>query len=95
MPKRPHSAGELADAHVFRRCVEAGEVALHFGIPVEQLEPKGGGLGVDAVGATDGGRVLELESAALEHGQEGDDAGANELRRLLDLQRLGCVDNVI
>ena len=59
-------AGELADAQVFGGGVEAGEVALHLGVPVEQLEAEGGGLGVDAVGAADDGRVLELDGAALE-----------------------------
>jgi hypothetical protein len=61
-------AGELADAHVLGGGVEAGQVALHLRIPVEQLEAEGGRLGVDAVGAADGGRVLELDGAALEHG---------------------------
>ena len=65
-------AGELAHAHVFGGGIEAGEVALHLGVPVEQLEAEGRRLGVDAVGAADGRRVLELESAALEHGEERD-----------------------
>jgi hypothetical protein len=56
-------AGELADAQVFGGGVEAGEVALHLGVPEQELEAEGGGLGVDAVGAADGGRVLELEGA--------------------------------
>ena len=61
--KGADGAGELAHAHVFGRRVEAGQVALHLGVPVQQLEAEGGRLGVNAVGAADGGRVLELEGA--------------------------------
>ncbi len=67
-------AGELADAHVFGCGIEAGKVALHLGVPVEQLEAEGGWLGMDAVGAADRGRVLELERAALENFEQADDA---------------------
>ena len=56
-------AGELADAEVFGGGVEAGEVALHLGVPEQELEAEGGGFGVDAVGAADDGRVLELDCA--------------------------------
>ena len=59
-------SGELADAEVFGGGVEAGEVALDLGVPEEELEAEGGGLGVDAVGAADDGRVLELDGALLE-----------------------------
>ena len=51
-------SGELADAEVFGGSVEAGEVALHLGVPEQELEAEGGGLGVDAVSAADGGGVL-------------------------------------
>ena len=70
MPEGAHRAGELAHAHVFGRRVKADQVALHLGVPVEQLEAEGRRLGVDAVGAADGGRVLELDGAALEHGEQ-------------------------
>ena len=88
-------ARELADAHVFGGGVEAGEVALHLGIPVQQLETEGCRLGVDAVGAADGGRVLELDGAMLEHGKQRPDALLNELRCLFYLQCLGCIDDVV
>ncbi len=61
-------AGELADAEVFGGGVEAGEVALHLRVPEQQFEAEGGGFGVDAVGAADDGRVLELEGALFEGG---------------------------
>ncbi len=59
-------AGEFADAHVFGGVPETREVALSFGIPVRELEAEGDGFGVDAVGASDLGRVFELPGALLE-----------------------------
>ncbi len=59
-------SGELADAEVFGGGVEAGEVALHLGVPEQELEAEGGGFGVDAVGAADDGGVLELDGAVFE-----------------------------
>ena len=58
--------GELADAEVFGGGVEADEIALHLGVPEQQLQAEGSWFGVDAVGAADDGRVLELEGAGLE-----------------------------
>ena len=42
-------SGELADAEIFGRSVEAGEVALGLGVPEQELEAEGGGFGVDSV----------------------------------------------
>ncbi len=67
--KRADGAGEFADAHALGGGGEADGIALHFGVPVEELEAEGGGLGVDAVSATDRGRMLEFDGAALEHGE--------------------------
>ena len=72
-------AGKLADAHVFGGCLEAGKVALHLGVPVQQLETEGRRLGVDAVSAADGGRVLELDGTTLEHREQSLDPCSNEL----------------
>ncbi len=95
MSECTNSAGELANAHVLGGSGEAGCVALHFGVPVEQLEAKSGGLGVDSVGAAYGGRVLELDGAALEHGEESGDAVAKKRGCFFDLEGLGSVDNVV
>ena len=95
MAERADGARQLAHAHVFGGGIEAGHVALHLGVPVQQLEAEGGGFGVDAVGAADGGRVLELEGAALENGEEGYDADADEGGRFFHLERLGRIDNVV
>ena len=95
MAEGADGAGKLAHAHVLRRGIEAGDVALHLRIPVEQLEAEGGGLGVDAVGAADGGRVLELDGATFEHGEQRGEPGTDERRCFFDLQRLRGVDDVI
>ncbi len=87
-------AGELADAKVFGGGVEAGEVALHLGVPEEELEAEGGGLGVDAMSATDDGRVLELEGAGFQGFGEREDAGADERRGFAELEGLRGVYDV-
>ncbi len=89
-----YGSGELADAEVFGGGVEAGEVALHLGVPEEQLEAEGGGFGVDAVGAADDGSVFELEGALLEGFGEGDDAGADDGGGFFELEGLRGVDYV-
>ena len=65
-----HGARELADAHVLCSSGEARKVTLHFGIPVEQLEAEGRGLGMNAVRTADGGRVLEFEGPPLQDGKQ-------------------------
>ena len=75
MAEGAHGAGKLTDAHVFCCGIEARDVALHLRVPIEQLEAEGGGLGVDAVGATDCGRVLELDGTTFEDSEERDQAG--------------------
>ena len=87
-------AGELADAQVFGGGVEAGEVALHLGVPEEELEAEGGGLGVDAVGAADDGGVLELDGAGFQGFGEREDSGADQGRGFAELEGLRGVDDV-
>ena len=87
-------SGELAYAEVFGGGVEAGEVALHLGVPEEELEAEGGGLGVDAVGAADDGGVLELDGALFQDVGEGEDAGADDGGGFFELEGLGGVDDV-
>ncbi len=87
--------GKLADAHILGSGIEADEVALHFRIPVEQLEAEGRGFGVDAVGTANGRRVLEFDGAAFEHGQQGDQPDADVHRCLFDLQSLGSINHIV
>ena len=87
-------AGELAYAEVFGSGVEAGEVALHLGVPEEEFEAEGGGFGVDAVGAADDWGVLELDGALFQGFREGHDAGADDGGGFFELQGLRGVDYV-
>jgi len=90
----PDGSRELADAEVSGSGVEAGEVALHFGVPEEKLEAEGRRLGVDSVSAADDRSVFELEGAALEDVAESDDASADDSGGLADLEGLRGVDDV-
>ena len=95
MAEGADGSGELADAEVFGGGVEAGEVALHLGVPEEELEAEGGGFGVDAVGAADDGGVLELDGAlACRVSRERDDAGADDGGGFFELEGLRGVDDV-
>ena len=87
-------SGELADAEVFGGGVEAGEVALHLGVPEQELEAEGGGFGVDAVGAADDGGVLELDGALFQGFGEREDAGADDGGGFVELEGLRGVDDV-
>jgi hypothetical protein len=89
------SSGEFADSHIFRRVAEALQVALHFGVPVGELQTEGDGLGVHSVGAADLWGVFEFPGAALEHVRQADESLVNENRSLFDEQGLGRVHHVI
>jgi len=62
-PKVPTAPESLPTRRSSAGSVEAGEVALHLRVPEQEFEAEGGGLGVDAVGAADDGRVFELDGA--------------------------------
>ena len=68
--------------------------AVEFRIGDRELEPEGGGLGMDAVGAADGGGELVLEGAALERGQERVDIGDQEIGGALELHVEAGVEHV-
>ena len=61
LPTRMVSAGAL----------DARAVPLQLRVPQGQLQPEGHGLGVDAVGAPDHGRVLELVGAVAQDREQG------------------------
>ena len=93
--KGAHGAAELADTHVLGCRVETGQVALHLRVPIQQLQAKGRRFRMNSVGAADGGRVLELDGAALEHGEQGSEARLNQRGSLRNLQRLRRIHDVI
>ena len=94
MAEGADGAGELAHTEVLGGGVEAREVALHFGVPEEELEAEGGGFGVDAVGAADDGGVLELDGAFFEGFGESEDSGADDVGGGFELNRLRRVHDV-
>src|SRR5581483_8994485 len=67
MGESSNCAGKLSDSHFFSGAIKALDVAAHLRIPVSELESEGDGLSVNAVGASDHGRVFELPGAALEN----------------------------
>ena len=93
-PKVPTAPESLPTRKVLGGGVEADKVTLHLREPEKELEAEGGWLGVDAVGATDDGGVLELESAAGEDVREVEDAGADFCGGFLELESLRRVDDV-
>ena len=61
--KGANGTGEFADAEVLGCRVETLEVTAHLGVPEEELEAECCGFCVNAVGAPDGGRMLEFHRA--------------------------------
>ena len=89
-----HGAGELADAQLVAAVLQSLAVASHLRDEDRQLVAKGRRLGVDAVGAADGERVL------VAHRQLGQDlfqlakVFGQDVRGLLDLQRQRRIQDV-
>src|SRR6185369_11104340 len=95
MSKRADGAGKLSNAHVFGGDAKAFDVALGLGVPDGQLESKRNGLGVDAVGTPDHGRIFKFPGAAFEHRRELFQIGRNNRRRLLNKKGLGSIDDIV
>ncbi len=95
MGKRAHGAGKFSHPHVLGGGSKARDVALRLGIPVGQLETESDRLGVDAVGAADHGRVLELPGAALQYLGQTLQIGGDNRGGLPDEQGLGRVHHVV
>ena len=67
MAKRPDRSRELSHAHVFRRRIEANDVALNLRVPVQQLQSKRRWLGMNTMRAPNRRRVFELDGPPLQH----------------------------
>jgi hypothetical protein len=89
-----HGTGHLAHGRLGQRAVEPLPIAAHLRVEDQQLEPKGHGLGVHPVGASDAGRVSELQRAATQRLAHTIDAFADESARIADLQRQRRVQHV-
>src|ERR1700686_5610995 len=95
MGKRAPRARELAYSQIFGGGFEARDVAARLRIPVGDLESKGDGLGVDAVGTPDYWRVFELPGPAFEHLGQTVEIARNQNGRLLDEQRLRRIHHIV
>ena len=93
--KRSYRARELAHTQIFGGGLEARDVTQSLRIPVGDLESKGDGFGVDAVGSPDHRRVFELPGAVFEHAGETLQVAGDQRRGLLDEQRLRRIDHIV
>ena len=74
------TAPEMAQVAISRRAAISRSLrALELGIGLRELEAEGRRLGVDAVRAADGRRVLVLEGAALQRGEQRVEVGEQEV----------------
>src|SRR5262245_55717648 len=89
-----HRTGNGAGGHFAACANQALPGAKKFCIGIGKLQPKGGGLGVDAVGAADGGRKLVLESTPLERLKEPIEIGEQEVGSAHELNIEAGVEHV-
>ena len=88
-------AGDGAGRDLLARRDQARAAARELGIGLRQLDAEGGRLGVDAVAAADGERVLVLEGAPLQRGEqrvevgEQDVGGAHQLHGEAGVEHVG------
>ena len=87
-------AGDGAGGDLLARRDEPRAAARELGIGLRQLEAEGGRLGMDAVGAADGGRHLVLEGAALQRGEQRVDVGEQEVGGARELHGEAGVEHV-
>ena len=91
-----HRAGNFADGHLPAPLRRKRSMLRRFSVvPVGDLEAKGDGLGMHAVGAADLRRVLKFARARSEHFAEAHQALLDDSRGVAQLQRLRGVHHVI
>src|ERR1700677_3528543 len=95
MAEGTYRARQFAHTHVFCARIEAGEVALDLGIPVQQFQAERRRFGVDAVRAANGWSVLKLERALAENACKRENSLANQGGRFFDLERLGSIHYIV
>jgi len=91
---RSNRAGNLAHAHLLRCEEETLAIATQLIQPAGELEPKGGRLGVDAVGPPDHNRPTMGERQVLDLGQQLVDVADENLGGLAHLECQGGIDDV-
>ena len=89
------TAPEIAQVAISARAVsQPAPVARELGVEAGELEAEGGGLGVHAVRAADAGRVLVLEGAAAQRGEQLVEIGEQAVGGLGQLAGEGGVEQV-
>ena len=87
-------AGNGAGGDFRARVHQPLAAARELGIGLRQLDAEGGRLGMDAVAAADGDRVLVLEGAALQRGQQRVDIGEQDVGGARKLHGKAGVEHV-
>ena len=75
-----HRTGNRAGGNLGPCGPQTGQVAVHFGVEAGKGQAHGGRLGVDAVAAADAHRILVLERAAFQRGQQTFHIGDQDVR---------------
>src|SRR5512133_975840 len=86
---------QLPDAHLLGGEVEALEVALHFGVPVRQLQSECNRLGMDTMSAANLWGMSEFLCPALEHLDQLLDIRPQDRGCLLYQERLRRIDDIV
>ncbi len=89
------TAPEMAQVAIsLRAATSRARPRVEGGVVAGELQAEGGGLGMDAVAAADGERVLVLEGAALQRGEQPVEIGQQDVARLLQLHGEAGVEHV-
>ncbi len=87
-------AGDGADGDLFAGADQSFAGALELGVVAGQLDPEGGGFGVDAVAAAHGRRQPVFQGAPLQRGQHQIDILDQEIGGLRQLHAEAGVEHV-
>ena len=90
----PDRAGDRADRDLRPRRPQPRPVAVHLGVGLGELQPEGGGLGVDAVAAPDGRGQLVLVGPPLQRREQRVEIGDQDVRRPGELHAEAGVEHV-
>ncbi len=89
------TAPEMAQGgNLLPRCQQAGAVAGEFRVMPSELEAEGGGFGMDAVAAADGGGVFVLERPRPQRRAQTLHPGQEQIGRARQLHRQAGVEHV-
>src|SRR5581483_3427918 len=95
MRKGSDRARELSHPHTFGCASEALDVALHFGVPVGELETEGDRLGMNSVSSADLGCIFEFPGTLSQGLGEALQVSSNDLGGLPHQKRLCRIHNIV